>query len=225
MIRGFRATIITLGLGFVVQFCFERLFRVRYVLPVALSAFSDLLSWCHLQGIFPPLYSCTLSILPVKIDPQVRASAQGSLEWRWEMWKALADQIPQYFWLGKGYAIDPTDLYFADQAMRRGFGKHHEGSLVAGDYHSGPLSILIPFGIFGSVGFVWFLGACIRLLYRNYRFGDATFKNINTFLVSHFVARVIFYFVGFGAMYVDLIFFCGVAGLSIAVNGGMKKDP
>jgi hypothetical protein len=31
--------------------------------------------------------------------------------------------------------------------------------MYAGDYHNGPLSILIPFGLFGMIAFLWLLGA------------------------------------------------------------------
>ena len=34
------------------------------------------------------------------------------------MWKVVAPQIPEYFFWGKGYNIDPTDLYLAEQAIR-----------------------------------------------------------------------------------------------------------
>ena len=93
---------------------------------------------------------------------------------------------------------------------------------MAGDYHSGPLSILIPFGIFGLLGVVWLIVAGFRVLYRNYRFGDPALRKLNTFLLSYFIARVTFYFVGFGALSNDLTLFLGVLGLSIALNGGVR---
>jgi len=224
LFSGFRSTLLVLGLGFLVQFYFEGLFRTRFVIILSLATVLGLASIAAFARHLPVSVQRTISFLPVEVAPHVRDSAQGSLEWRFEMWKVLAEQIPQYFWLGKGYAIDPTDLYLAEQSMRRGLAKDYEVSLVSGDYHSGPLSVLIPFGIFGAIAFVWFLCACIRVLYRNYILSDSSLKNINTFLLSHFVTRAIFYFVGFGAMNVDLVFFAGIAGLSIAVNGGVRES-
>lgn len=223
LLGGFRSTLLMLGLGFVIQFYFEGLFRTRFVVILLLSTVLGAALVVPFARHLPVSIQRSLSFLPVEIAPHVRASAQGSLEWRLEMWSVLAKQIPQYFWLGKGYAIDPSDLYLAEQSARRGLARDYEVALVSGDYHSGPLSVLIPFGIFGVIAFVWFLCACIRLLYRNYIFSDNSLRNINTFLLSCFLARAIYYFVGFGAMNIDLVFFAGIAGLSIAVNGGMRK--
>jgi O-antigen ligase len=164
----------------------------------------------------------SLSFLPLDIDAAARLDAKGSLEWRLQMWSILLDEVPRYLWIGKGYAINPTDLYFATESIRRGMGKDYEGALVSGDYHSGPLSVVIPFGIFGVLAFLWFIIAAIRLLYRNYVFSDERLRNINTFFFAYFVARTIFYFVGFGAFNNDLPAFVGILGLSIAINGGMR---
>ncbi len=71
------------------------------------------------------------------------------------MWKTLVPDIPKYFLLGKGYRIDPEDLYLADIANQLGLTDAFEVSRVAGDYHSGPLSVIISFGIFGVVSFLW----------------------------------------------------------------------
>ena len=165
----------------------------------------------------------SLSFLPVDVHPAVKADTKGSTEWRLEMWKVLLPTVPQYFFLGKGYAINPTDLYLAEQAMKRGLAQDYEVSLIAGDYHSGPLSVLIPFGIFGVLGFAAFLVAGGRVMYRNYRYGDPALHRLNVFLFGYFIARVIFYLFLFGAFQSDLGLFVGLIGLSIALNGGMSK--
>ncbi len=105
--------------------------------------------------------------------------------------------------------------------MAKGF----EGAIVSGDYHSGPLSILIPFGIFGLIAFVWFLAAGLRVLYRNYRYGDPSLTKLNTLLLSYFATHVVFYFVGFGSLHSDLALFTGLIGLSVALNHGMRGPP
>jgi hypothetical protein len=226
LLGGFRSTILLIALVLAVQFCLERLYRTRMlitILVVALIAGAALLPFSnHL----PLSIQRSLTVLPwIKLDRDARLSAQSSWEWRVEMWKFMVPQIPQYLWIGKGYAIDPADMYLAEESMRRGLVKGYESSVVAGDYHSGPLSLLIPFGIFGVLAFLWLLIACIRLLYRNFRYSDERVQNINTFLLAYFVARVIFYFLAFGALHNDLPAFLGLAALSIAINGGMLKEP
>jgi len=94
----------------------------------------------------------------------------------------------------------------------------------AGDYHSGPLSVIIPFGIFGAAGFVWFLIAGGRVLYLNHRYGDPSLKLINACLFAYFLCRVISFFFIFGALYYDLYFFTGTVGLSLSLNGGVSRS-
>jgi hypothetical protein len=94
---------------------------------------------------------------------------------------------------------------------------------MVGNYHNGPLSVILPFGIFGAIAFVWLLVAGIRVVYRNYQFGDPAYHQINKFLFVYFVVRVILFFAVFGALEADLPMFLGLLGLSISLNGGVAK--
>jgi hypothetical protein len=100
-----------------------------------------------------------------------------------------------------------------------------QGAAVAGDYHNGPLSLLIPFGIYGLVAFVWLAIAGMVYLYKNYQYGDPEIRTINAFLFACFTARVIFFFSVFGAISSDLCVFTGVLGLSVALNAPKKSQP
>jgi hypothetical protein len=95
--------------------------------------------------------------------------------------------------------------------------------MKAGDYHSGPLSILVPFGVVGSVGLISFFFAAIRVLVKNMKYGDPDIKNINVLLFSYFVGRLIFFIVFFGGIEGDLWLFCSIVGVSLSVNGGVMK--
>jgi O-antigen ligase len=222
LLGGFRSVVLLAALLVLVQFYFEGLFRTRLAIYVLLAGVVGIVLLAPIVKHMPLSVQRSISLLPVEIDSAARAQAEGSLEWRLEMWQILLKQIPQYFWVGKGYAIDPTDLYFAQESTRRGLARDYEGAIVAGDYHSGPLSIMIPFGIFGLVAFLWFFFASVRLLYRNHVFSEDKLRMINTFLLAYFVCRTIFYFVGFGALHSDLQMFVGIVGLSIAINGGVR---
>src|SRR5439155_8412052 len=98
-----------------------------------------------------------------------------------------------------------------------------EGSELAGDYHSGPLSVIIPFGLPGMFAFIWFLVAGFKVVRRNYRFGDPAFRRVNMFLLAFFIAKVIFFFGVFGGFYSDLASFTGLLALSVSINGGMAQ--
>jgi O-antigen ligase len=135
-----------------------------------------------------------------------------------EIWKRAIPQIPKYLLIGKGYGMDPNELYLADQTARQ-TGSDTDAILLNGDYHSGPLSVIIPLGIFGTIGFVWFLVAAGGYLYRNYRFGDTRLRRINTFFFAYFLSKVVFFFLIFGSLYSDLYGFAGLIGLSVSLNG------
>ena len=96
--------------------------------------------------------------------------------------------------------------------------------MVAGDYHNGPLSVIIPFGLLGAIAFTWMLAAAIRLLYHYHRFGDPALQRVNTFLLAAFVAKTLFFVFIFGALYSDLITFIGLVGLAISLNGAPETS-
>jgi O-antigen ligase len=165
-----------------------------------------------------------LAVLPLKIDPVARADAEGSTEWRIRMWKAVLPQVPQYLLLGKGYALTPGELaYMTGPTAATAVSEDQWEAALAGDYHNGPLSVLIPFGIWGMLAFIWLLVAACRVLYRNYKYGDASLKTINAFLLAMFVSRIIMFFAIFGALSSDMLIFGGLLGLSVSLNGGVAR--
>jgi O-antigen ligase len=222
LLGGYRSAVVIFALVCALQFYFERLYKTR-LFAIALAA----IVVC--AAIIVPTVSKlplsvqrSLSMLPLDIDPVARADAQASIEWRLDIWSTLFPQIRTYFWIGKGYAINPSDIYLATEGARRGF-KNNNVAIVAGDYHSGPLSVIIPFGIFGAIGFLWFIFASIRVLYLNYKFTEESHRILNSFLLSYFVARFVFFIIGMGALSSDMPFFAGIIAFSVAVNGGVRR--
>lgn len=221
LLGGFRSLIILFALVFAFQFWYEKLFRTRYlVILLGLVAFAAV-PIVSFSTKLPLAMQRALSFLPIDVDPMASADATSSLDWRLDMWKALLPDVPKYFWAGKGYAFDPIDYTITQDAVRRGLAKDYDPFIIAGNYHSGPFSLIIPFGIWGFLGFTWLIIAGCRVLYRNYRYGDPRLLRINTFLLAYFIARSIFFFVFYGAFNSELLVFTGVLGLSISVNGGM----
>jgi hypothetical protein len=224
-LSGFRSMLLMLALIMAILFAVEGLFRSS-IFPVVLLcgalAFAALFAF-SLQ--LPNSVQRTFSFLPIKINPSVRADADASVEWRLYMWRALVPQLPNYFWLGKGYAINPTDMYLAHQAGLRGRSDAREAVMITGDYHSGPLSVYVPFGFFGSLAFLCFLTTSIRALYLNSQYGVAELRHINRFLLAFFFGKAIFFFVVFGAIVSDLFQFTGIIGLSVALNRGVARAP
>ena len=162
-----------------------------------------------------------MSFLPVEIDPIARFDAQTSTEWRLTMWKRILPDVPKYLLLGKGYAINSSELSFL---MTSGVGRidSSELAILAGDFHNGPLTLIMPFGIWGVIGFGWFTIASLRVLSRNYRFSPPALLNLNRFLLVFFIARIIYFFVFFGSFYSDFFLFAGIIGLSTSLNRGVR---
>ena len=215
---GFRSALVLCLLTLAALFYMERLHHTRLLLPVILVS----LAGGGLAIVFatrlPLNFQRSLAVLPfVHLDPVARASAEASSEWRLIIWRDIVPQIPRYLLVGKGYAFSATE-----QAL---IGKSGdiEGTELTGDYHNGPLTVILTFGIFGSIAFVWLMVAGLRVLYQNYQFGDPAYRHINSFLFAYFIVKVIFFFTVFGGFHSDLPMFLGLLGLSISLNGGVAK--
>ncbi len=226
LLGGYRGVVIILSLVFLCQFIVERVYRQRLG-PVLI--FAGLLMVGLTIGFvdrMPLAVQRAFSFLPLdRIDPTARMDALGTLDWRLTMWKILVPEIPKYLLLGKGYSFSGTDYFLTQEAVRKGIMSAYEDVLVSGNYHNGVLTLLIPFGIFGFTGFLWFCYAGFKVLHSNFRYGSPALKKINTFLMADYVARLIFYFVFYGQFDLDFLHFTGLVGLSIALNGGLLTAP
>jgi len=222
---GYRSLVVILGLLFLILFVMEGLLRSpvfpAFILIGALAFAASI----PFASKLPLSVQRTLSILPIKVDPIARWDADASSDWRLQMWRSVLPDLPKYIWLGKGYAMNPTDIYLAHQAVLRGRTADYESSVATGDYHSGPLSTFVPFGAFGVLALLVFFSASLRALYLNYKYGDDQLKTINRFFFAYFLARVIFFFFAFGGISSDLFHFTGALGLSVALNKGICRKP
>jgi hypothetical protein len=222
MMGGYRSLLIWLLFSCFFMFWFEGLFRSKFVIiPITVVAVS--LAMAPFANQLPASIQRTVSFLPVNVDPDVRANAESSSEWRLNMWRILLPQIPQYFWLGKGFESNTKEFVTTVNLQQRGMISSAETAMMSGDYHNGPLSVIIPFGIWGVIAWLWFLAAALRALYLNHRHGPAALQITNTFLLSLFVARMVLFFLVYGGFQGDLPLFAGIVALSISLNGGVRK--
>jgi O-antigen ligase len=220
---GFRSAYALMAMTFLLLFYLEGLMRSKYLVALIMIAVTATALIFPFANKLPLAMQRTLSFLPIRIDPIALYDAETSTEWRLGMWQQVLPEIPKHFWLGKGLGIPGGDLELAMELQKRGSLTSQELMILSGDYHSGPLSLVIPLGIWGVIGFIWFLAASIRALYLNYRYGDPSLKKVNTLLLAYFLARTIFYFFVFGGFYGDLATFCGIIGLGLSLNGGIRK--
>jgi O-antigen ligase len=213
MQAGFRSFFISIVMVYTASFLIEGLHRSRHALTalgLALVAGVGLVvSAPHL----PPSIQRAISFLPVDVDPFVRQDAAGSTAWRLEMWRNLLPQVKEHLLFGKGYGFNPRDLEMAKLKS------DSEWAGVTSDFHNGPLSILIPFGLPGFAAFGWFVFVCIRVLRRNLKCGDPRLRTLNTAILAIFLTRTFFFLFLVGDLSGDLLQMVFLVGLSVSLNG------
>jgi hypothetical protein len=223
---GFRGIVIYYGMMFALQFYLEGLHRTK-LLPMFMAlgiALAVLLVF--LTPKLPLTIQRALAFLPLQIDQQVQKTADESLDWRLEMWKAILPQVPHYLLIGKGYAVSSMDFNqltgdnAAIHSVAAGF-EQNQYFAIAGAYHNGPLSVIMTFGIWGCIAVIWFWVAGMWVLSCNYRYGNPVLQKVNLFLLVAFAARIVYFLTIFGQIDLDILTFSGWLGLSVALNGGV----
>ena len=220
---GYRSVPITLGLILLMLFYLEGLVRSKLMPVFVMLGIILVAVGLPFVEKLPLTVQRSLSFLPIEVSPAARKDADASTEWRLQIWREVVPTIPQYLLVGKGYSIDARELETAADFAEFNTSDTTRGSTIASDFHSGPLSLIIPLGIFGVIGFLWFLAAAFRVLINNHRYGDAEYRRVNTFLLAYFTVRVVFFFAIYGSFHTELYIFTGLLGLSMSVNGGMRQ--
>jgi choline-glycine betaine transporter len=96
---------------------------------------------------------------------------------------------------------------------------------LSSDFHSGPLSVVLSFGIWGVLVWLWYWAAGFFVVWRNYHYGDPALRHINLFLYAGFLAKCISFLFIFGGVVDDVGGFGAIIGLSIALNHGVMRRP
>ena len=220
---GFRVVMISYISMFILLFFLEGLYRTQMSLVVVFGlVFGAVL--LPLADQMPKTFQRAVSFMPfLHLDPDVVADAEGSKEWREAIWRDTWPKVPQYLLLGKGYAMTEQDFTMIGDGTFANTGaalldNSQQSLAISGDYHNGPLSTLMPFGIWGAISFLWVSLASLFVLYRNFRYGDADLKTCNTFLLVMGIQKFFGFFFIFGGYSSDLGFIAGLAGFSIALN-------
>ena len=214
---GFRSFVGLCALTFAALFWVEGLHRTRYLaalLGVALLGGAIVLPNADK---LPQVAQRALSFLPGKFDYIAQADASASTQWRLDMWKQVLPEVPSRLFRLTGFGLEAHD--YATGVEMGVASDPLAATILVGNFHNGPLSVLMPFGIYGAIAFGWFLIAGLRLLHRNWKFGNPTLQKVNALLLAAFTARVLFFLCIFGAMQSDIAIFVGLLGLSVALNG------
>jgi hypothetical protein len=223
MFGGYRINIAYNIVIFLLVFYLEGLLRSRYTVILSVVALVAAMIVIPMAPRLPMAFQRALSFLPIEVDPEARAQAEGSTEWRVQMWRTLLPDVPRYLWLGKGIGISAADNELAQQLERTHRFSVDDPAAAVGNFHNGPLSALIFFGIWGMIAWIWFAAAGLRAIYLNFRYGDEALKKINTFLLAVAITKYFMFFVIFGDIRSDFLYWAGLLGLSLSINHGICK--
>jgi len=167
-LSGFRTTVAVVALTYLVGIAY------RGGLPsLIISAFGSVLMVIFLSignmiVPYPPNIQRALSFLPGTWEQRYVEDAEGSSEWRFEIWREVlkSDRYIQDKWFGDGLGFSAADLQ-KSIALREshargvaGFDAHRESILLSGDYHSGPLQTI---RVIGYTGLLFLICAQIRI--------------------------------------------------------------
>lgn len=171
---GFRNGIMTVGLTFLVGIAYRSGFSGVTISVFGAISGVALLAVVNTMNPLPPNIQRSLTFLPGTWEKRYKLDAEGSSEWRFEIWREvlLTDRWIQNKWLGDGLGFTAVEL--AGQLNQRegaragvsGFDTHRETILSNGDYHSGPVSTI---RVIGYIGLFFFLLAQVRLAVHAHR--------------------------------------------------------
>ena len=229
MLGGFRLTLISYSETIFLLFFIEGLHRTKLLLVFVLGGTLFAAMVIPFANKLPYTFQRSLSFLPLNFDSAAVLDGDASKIWREQIWADTWPKVPQYLLLGKGYALHIEDFNLmgggAFEGTGSGFDHSQEGLAISMDYHNGPLSTLMPFGIWGMISYLWVALAALYVLYRNFRYGEQDLKTVNALLLVMAANRFFGYFFLFGAYSQDIGEFAKLAGFSIALNWGIKAAP
>jgi hypothetical protein len=168
-----------------------------------------------------------LSWLPGDWNPEVMADAQGSSQWRFEMWgwawndnRILRDRV----W-GQGFGLSLDDMNLIASSMMAGQGgasllggSDRETFMIMGTFHSGPLSTVKYIGV---VGFCLYYSLMCYMALTAWRLCKRA-RGTNAFTLSLFVGIPIIYepfnfvviFGGLDSNYPQMLFWAGLLNMT-----------
>ncbi len=227
MLGGFRSFLIGALAIYVILFILEGLHRTRLMPLVLVAGLLLAPTLGFYSEKLPITFQRAMSFLPFKWDPSVVADAEASTGWRESMWEALWPQVSEHLLLGKGHSLSSEDFQMmgngAFAGSIRNIDPAQQALALSGDYHSGPLSTLIPFGIWGAIGILWLMAVSVFVLYRNCWYGDLEIKTLNNFMLASTIWSIFSFFFIFGAFEGAVADLTRAIGFSVALNWGVCR--
>ena len=206
LFSGFRSGLLKLGMYFTAACIVRR--KPLDLFWAGIFAFlilSGLLATGELKRM-PFSIQRVLSFLPIEVDSAARAEAQGSSDWRFEMWK-LALTTDRYISNkilgdGFGFSADEQKAQFDVQA-RGGYLTKQQNQdlfLTKGSYHGFHVETIRFTGVLGLIIATIILLIFMNLAYRNIRYFEGRHNaKLIMFVCLPFLISPIYYWLVFGS--------------------------
>ena len=189
-ISGHRIGVIRFGfIIWLYYFMALKISKTRYVCYSLFIVVISLMLIYLVAPFLPYTLQRSVSFLPgINIDFIAEISAFSTTDWRLNVWLDALKEIPEYFWLGKGYTF-PANIQ--EQLMLTGTRDHIERwAFETSAFHNGILSLLIGMGI---IGLLIGSGLLIHFVIRYYRFAmkDWENKSLHSFYMAVFALNAV----------------------------------
>lgn len=129
--------------------------KTRYILSMMIVG---IVSWVLLLSVAPALPSGlqrAVSFVPgINVDTRVAEDAKHSTEWRVDIWMYCLDRVPEYLLIGRGSAFNVWDA--AENLSKEDIQMFTPWfAFQTRSYHSGPLTLLVDYGLAGLIVGAW----------------------------------------------------------------------
>lgn len=152
----------------------------------------------------PYSYQRALSWIPfTELDRVAEIDAFSTTLWRIQVWSDALHEIPDYLWIGKGFAYDVQTL----DALRLNPGDYLRlWAPVSVSYHSGPLSFIIGLGLLGLiVGSILLIYPAVRhLKLITYDWENRWLYRLHLVITVRYVTMVISYYLIYGDVFISV---------------------
>jgi hypothetical protein len=221
LFSGFRSELIKLFCYFVAGSLARRRTGDMLVAgAVALVASCILIATVDIQKL-PHAIQRSISFLPVEVDAQIRESAEGSSEWRFEMWRLVltSDRYISNKVLGDGFGYTAAE-HQAQVAEESGFsrggyrGDSIDAFIAKGSYHGWHVEAIRFTGYVGlAVGIAILFGFAIAGWKLVKRHANDSFFPYAVFVAMPFIIAPFFYLFVFGSYKGSFILYIASASL------------
>lgn len=166
-LTGFRSRMVTVGALVFMTSIYYAKYRIRALVFWALAGVMILGLLMMVTPELPRPIQRTLSFIPfLPVDIAVAERAANSGTWRIDLWRDYClPNVPKYLLVGRGLSPDISSYAWV-QAKWYTSGEFY---YYMGRYHSGPFSLLLDFGLLGTVSFTAFFLISIADAWRNTR--------------------------------------------------------